>query len=146
VRRKQVKQVVWNKQPGMEQISKKSLLPRQYISDISMSPEMTEKFTPYLQKGALWQVAAGWLTTILEPTGCEPPPHPYAQGTDYQPYAWNNLIYPIYPKNTLAIYLGPTRVEEIRNDGKMISVSRHTFMINGNIFLVRHIASLEPVI
>lgn len=143
MRRKQAKQVVWSKHPGMEQISQKSLLPRQYISDSSMSAEMTEKFTPYLKKGALWRVAAAWFTTILEPTGYELPPHPYAQGTDYQPYAWNNLI---YPENTLAIYLGPTRVDEIRNDGKMISVSRHTFMINGNIFLVRHIASLEPVI
>ncbi len=135
------KQVVWNKNPGTGHVEQKSPRPRQYIPDTILTEETTVKYTPYLQKGALWRVATPWFSDMPEPAGYEPPPHPYAQGTDWQPYARF-----ICPQGTLAIYLGTTRVEESKHGGQMVSVPRHTFMVSGNIFLVRRLVDLEPVV
>jgi hypothetical protein len=134
------KQVVWNKNSVSGHVEQKGPRPRQYIPDAELSKETSNKFAPYLQKGSLWRVAAPWFSDMSEPAGYEQPPYPYAQGTDWQPYSKR-----IYAHGTLAVYLGTTRVEEAKHGGQMLSVLRHTFMIEGNIFLVRCLSNLEPV-
>lgn len=134
------KKVVWNKSPTTGHVEQKGPRPRAYIPDVDLSEETSAKFTPYLQKGALWRVATPWFSDVVEPAGYEPPPHPYAQGTEWQPISRF-----IYPQGTIALYLGTTRVQEVKHGGQMLSVPRHTFMINGNIYMVRRLVDLEPV-
>lgn len=134
------KKVVWNKNPDTGHVEQKGPRPRQYIPDAELPEEVMTKLTPHLLKGALWRVASLWLADTPEPAGYELPPHPYAHGTDWMPYAKFT-----FNQGTLAVYMGTTRVEEAKHGGQMVSVPRHTFMINGSIFMVRRLMDLEPV-
>lgn len=135
------KKVVWNKNMESGRPEQKGPRPRPYIPDTVLLEETTAKLTPHLQKGALWRTAMAWFSDVAEPVGYELPPHPYAQGTEWQTYAKF-----MYKQGTLAVYLGTTRVEESKHGGQMISTPRHTFMIDGNVFLVRRLTDLEPVV
>jgi len=135
------KRVVWKKSPDTGHQEQKALRPRVYIPDTVLSEEVTSKITPNLYKGALWRVASPWFSDIPEPAGFELPPYPYAQGTDFHPYS--KLI---YKQGTYAVYLGTTRVEEWKHGGQSLSVPRHTFMLDGKIFMGRRLTDLEPVV
>lgn len=103
--------------------------------------EHNNKFIPYLVKGALWQVAVPYLTLIVSNTeGYKTSIYPYAYKS---PWPANKSSWEC---GACAIYFGTTRVVESKNDGRLISVLRHTFMIDSNIFMVHSLACLLPVI
>ena len=52
---------------------------------------------------------------------------------------------PGVPINSVAVYLGHTRVEEESRAGVMLSIPRHTFLINGKRWLVADFNLLEPI-
>lgn len=135
------KKVVWNKSQETGRPEQKGPRPRPYVPDAILPEETTVKLTPHLQKGTLWRTAMAWFSDVAEPVGYELPPHPYAQGTEWQTYSKV-----AYKQGTFAVYLGTTRVEESKHGGQMISIPRHTFMIDGNVFLVRRLTDLEPVV
>ena len=133
------KRVVWNKNYDTGHLETKGPRRRPFIPDVELTQADAEKLAPHLQKGSLWRVAAEWLSDVPEPLGYELPPYPYAQGTEWQPYSKC-----FYKKGTLAVYLGTTRVEEVKHGGQMVSVPRHTFMVDGNVYMVRRLLDLEP--
>lgn len=134
------KRIVWNKNSDTGYLETKGLRRRPFIPDVELTETDAEKFALHLQKGSLWRVAGEWLSDVPEPLGYELPPHPYVQGTEWQPYSKI-----CYKKGTLAVYLGTTRVEEAKHGGQIVSVPRHTFMIDGNVYMVRRLLDLEPV-
>ncbi|NBO56325.1 MAG: hypothetical protein EBU84_17420 [Actinobacteria bacterium] len=136
---RKIKKVVWNKNPETGGIIDRSLRQRTYVPDVEMPAEVIAKFAPHLYVGALWRVASEYFSPSASDASCEPPPHPYGHGSEYPPYTKI-----IHKKSTMAIYLGTTRVEE-DSRGRSISVPRHTFMIEGNVYLVLRLVDFEPV-
>jgi len=130
--------VVWNQKPNTNSSysAEHKLRPRAYLPDAVVSDEVAEKLVSNLQPGALWQVSVQSFSACPVQKDVEAPPYPYgSQG-------WGILA---HAKGTIAIYLGTTRVNE-SNRGRSVSVLRHTFMVEGSIYLVRNITDFEPVV
>jgi len=133
------KKVVWNRDPdtGAVHEAERKLIPRSYVPDVEVSGEVAEKLASHLRPGELWRVAAHCFAAVPEHYGVEAPPHPYGSGN------WTGSV--IHTKGTVAIYLGTTRVTE-DNRGRSISVPRHTFLVEGMVYLVRNLADFEPAL
>lgn len=128
--------------------SSKELVPQRYVADCVISKDKHDHYTKHLVPGALWRINTEYFFAEddsiyssgrnFEKQNC----YPYAKG-----YGWNALRPGngvAHKKDDLIIYVGATRVEEMGKD-RIISVLRHTFMINGQIYLVRRLEDLEPV-
>lgn len=133
------KRVIWKKDvtqfdlPGVKR-------PRHFHPDAELPEETKQLLAPHLVPGALWRVAALFIVPENTNSEVEEPIHPYAHGYDWKPWGVNVC----HERGALAIYLGTTRVEESARDRK-ISIPRHTFVVNGHVYLTRNLKDWEPV-
>ena len=137
---RKLKKVIWNKNPETGGAADRALRQRIYMPDVELPAEVTAKFAPHLYAGALRRVASEFFCPVIADPSYEPPPHPYGYGSEYPPYAKT-----IHKKSTMAIYLGTTRVEE-DSRGRIVSVPRHTFMIEGSVYMVLRLTDFEPIV
>ncbi len=137
------KSIVWkNNHNDLYHNNQKSLRPLHYIPDHVLDEETIKKYEPYLKVGALWNVASQWLICTFSQNGYEKPPHPYVHGSDWPP---SNDTIISYPHKTIAIYFGFARVNEIKSNGQLISLIRHTFIVKDNVYLTRNLVDFKPI-
>ena len=115
---------------------------KQYIPDVKLSHEDAVKIEPYIKPGTLWQVAVECFATIENFNSCsQSQPYPYGNkfNLGYIPAGFVS-----HRKGAMSIYIGTTVVQEQASRGP-ISIRRHTFMVEGIVYLVKNIADFTPV-
>ena len=134
------KKVVWHKTVPGEAL-KKALQPRHYLADVLITPEKYTEYLPYLVPGKLWRVSTPFVVVQSLPFDFEQPPYPYCVSHDWVPWGAKAS----HQRGSIAVYLGTTRVEEATNS-RRVTVLRHTFMIEGAVYLTRNLTDWEPVV
>ena len=96
-----------------------------------------------LVPGSLWTLATN---AIVEPDSSLRHENKYL--FEY-PHIYGNknslVLNGIFPRGTLAVYVGTKRVEESFN-GTEGTVVRHAFLVDGVVYLARHARTFKPVV
>jgi|GEM_PF-2868658 len=140
------KKVVW-KAPPAGHVQERVKRPRYYQADTSLPEHLVEKYAASLVPGSLWQVAAGSVMQSSTAADEEAPPHPYLQGSQWEMplgtlYQTGQVV---FNRGAFAVYMGTTRVSEM-NRTKLVTVPRHTFLLNGAMFLTKNLNDWSPVV
>lgn len=136
---RKLKKVTWKTPPAGVSMEK-AKRPRTYHQDTPIPAEVHEKYETNLVPGSLWMVAVEHVAPTPPPSDEELPPHPYLFGSHWPPYHGMTA----FVKGTVAIYMGTTRVSEM-NRTKLVSIPRHTFLINGSTYITRNLNDWSPV-
>lgn len=136
---RKLKKVTW-KTPPAGVVQEKAKRPRSYQQDAALPPQLQEKYEISLVPGSLWTVAVEHVAPISPPPDEEIPPHPYLHGSHWPAYP--GML--AFSKGTMAIYMGTTRVTEL-NRTKLVSIPRHTFLVNGSTYITRNLNDWMPV-
>lgn len=134
------KKVVWNKTVP-DAALKKALHPRHYLADVVIPESKYTEYLPHLVPGKMWRVSAPFVVVQGLPDDIEQPPYPYCVSHDWVPWGAKAS----HQRGSIAVYLGTTRVEEATNS-RRVTVLRHTFMIEGAVYLTRNLSDWEPVV
>jgi len=139
------KKVVW-KAPPTGHVQERAKRPQYYQADAALPDHLVEKYAASLVTGSLWQVAVGSVLQSVLAHDEEPPPYPYLQGSQWEmpPGTLYQLGPVVFNRGAFAVYMGITRVSEI-NRNKLVTVPRHTFLLNGTMFLTKNLNDWSPV-
>lgn len=144
------KRVVW-KVPANGHAPERAKRPRYYQADIALDLHRAENYASSLVPGSLWQVAADSVMQTFIDFDEEQPPYPYLQGSTWA--APPGVLHHLYQysgttgfiRGEFAIYIGTTRVAEMSRS-KLITVPRHTFLLNGAMFLTKNLNDWSPIV
>ena len=137
------KSIVWKVDANGHALDRgKRPRPRYYQADIALDPRQAENYASRLLPGSLWQVSAVSVMQAFTASDEELPPYPYLYGADnlYSTSGTTGFI-----RGEFAIYMGTTRVAEMSRS-KLITVPRHTFLLNGAMFLTKNLNDWSPII
>ncbi len=132
----QRKKIVWNS--GETHVSKRlRLMP--HITNCEVPKEFYADYYANLLPGSLWRVAVPLMKDLAYPDiTFDQPPFPYLVRS------LHNMESGI-SANTLALYIGEVRVDEITQLNRAVSVIRRCFLIDGRRYLTRDINNFVPI-
>ena len=120
--------VVWTDKTGAKPAPFAKAIPR-----YNEPRAIDENNVQYLVPGTMWLSAMP-----LNPTT--------TAGAKFQAlvYAWDNLS-AMLKTNSMLIYAGEVRVEERERNGRIVSVTRHTFIAGDGRYIVNDFSFITPV-
>jgi len=130
------KQITWTTPP--ERRVNKPYPP--YIADTEKVPD---EYLEHVEVGRLWYIAC---PLAMENLGMayRLPPFPYLMTHAIPKHSYSYYREAkFFDPPTPAVYLGTTRVEESQG-GRTLYIPRHTFLIEGNRYLIRSLTHLTP--
>lgn len=116
-------------------------------------PEVAEHAMWELKERDLWTdnlvIGAMWrLRGILSVEKYKPDciPHEFLYAKPY--YDGHQLVAPgiVLKEGSIATYMGRARVTESTDNGRTISVLRHTFLISGVRYMINNLNYIEPAV
>ena len=140
-RKRRRRTVKWNDGESPAKLAKKH--PLEVLEHGIWNPEERDLWTDNLVIGAMWRLRKVLSAENYNP-GCIPHEFLYAK-----PYYNGHLLAPpqiVLKEGSIATYTGRTRVTESANRGGIISVLRHTFLINGVRYMINNLNYIEPAV
>lgn len=132
--------VKWNAGETPAKLAKQH--PMEELEHGIWEPKERDLWSDNLVIGAMWRLRKVLSVEKYKPSCI---PHEFLYAKEYV----GHMLPPpkiVLKEGSIAIYTGRTRVTERANRGGIISVLRHTFLINGVRYMVNNLNYIEPAV